>query len=119
MTDRAKIIDFYLAKISDKSFEISDVRKDLERNNYPEDEIRVIVRLIDNEMQRRLDADLTNKKARDLTYFGAGVAILGLFITIATYTRLIDMGNRFIISFGPILGGLTIMFMGLARRIRR
>jgi hypothetical protein len=118
MTERTKIVDFYLKKIADKDFEISDVRKDLERNSIDEDEIKVIVKLVDNELQRKLLTETENKRATDLVYVGAVITLIGLFITVGTYTGLIPMGDSFLIVYGPFLGGLSILFMGLARKRR-
>jgi hypothetical protein len=118
MTDRAKIVDFYLQKISDTGFEISEVRKDLERNNFDNEEIKVIVRLVDNELQRRLLKSANNEKAKGLVFTGAVITLVGIAITFGTYTGLIDMGNSFLIAYGPILAGLSILFTGLAKRRR-
>jgi hypothetical protein len=118
MKDRAKIVDFYLQKLSDKNFEISDVRKDLEKNSFDEAEIRIIVRLVDNELQRRLFIDSHNRKSFDLVYIGAILTFLGAGFTIATYTGLINMGDSFLIAYGPFLGGLSILMTGLAKRIK-
>ena len=62
MTDRSKIVDFYLERIKDKEFEISQVRSDLEKSNFEEAEIKVIVRLVDKELQRYLLVKTSNKK---------------------------------------------------------
>ncbi len=119
MEDRAKIVNFYLEKLSDKNFEISDVRRDLEKNNFQEDEIKIIVRLVDNELQRRELIKSNNKASIDLISIGAILTSLGAGITIATYTGLINMGNSFLIVYGPFLGGLSILMTGLAKRARK
>ncbi|MBX2967025.1 MAG: hypothetical protein KF845_12845 [Cyclobacteriaceae bacterium] len=38
------------------------------------------------------------------------------YFTIGTYTGLIEMGDYFSLTYGPILGGLSILFYGLGRR---
>ena len=118
MTDRAQIVNFYLQKISNNDFEILDIRKDLERNNFDEEEIKIIVRLVDNELQRRLLADTTNKRSIDLVYIGAVIALVGLIVTVGTYTGMINTGNSFLIAYGPFFGGLSILFAGLAKKRR-
>jgi hypothetical protein len=118
MTDRAKIVDFYLQKITDNDFEISEVRKDMERNKFEEEEIKIIVRLVDNELQRRLLTATSNKKATDLVYIGTVITLIGVVITVGTYTGLIPMGDSFLIVYGPFLGGLATLFTGLAKRRR-
>jgi hypothetical protein len=118
MTDRAKIIDYYFQRINNKDFEISEVRRDLEKNNYDEDEIRIIVKLVDNELQRRNLLYTNNRKANDLIYIGGTVTMIGIIITVGTYTGLIEMGNSFLIVYGPFFGGLSILLTGLAKRQR-
>lgn len=116
MTDRSKIVDFYLQKVTEKGFEISEVRKDLERNKFDEAEIKVIVRLVDNELQRKLLTITQNKRANDLVSVGAILTLVGATVTMATYTGLIEMGNNFLLAFGPFFGGLSILVIGLARK---
>jgi len=117
MTERSKIVNFYLQRLTD-SFEISEVRKDLERNNYDEDEIKLIVRLVDSELQRRLLTATNNKRANNLVYIGAILTLVGVSVTLGTFTGIINMGNSFIIVYGPFFGGISILFMGLANRKR-
>lgn len=116
MTDRAKIVNYYLQKIKDKDFEILDVRRDLERNSFDEEEIKIIVRLVDSELQRKLLTAEDNKKAIDLVLVGGVITLVGLIITVGTYTGVINMGGSFLIVYGPFFGGLSILFAGLAKR---
>jgi|SRR5690606_15753971 len=116
MNDRAKIIDHYLQQLDNPDFEITQVRADLERNNFDEEEIRVIVRLVDNELQRRQLTGSRNKQAGELIYVGGILTALGAGFTIATYTGLINMGNSFLLVYGPFLGGLSILVAALTRK---
>ena len=116
MNDRAKIIDHYLQQLDNPDFEITQIRSDLERNNFDEDEIRVIVRLVDNELQRRQLTSSRYKNAGELVWVGGILTALGAGYTIATYTGLINMGNSFLLVYGPILGGLSILVAALARK---
>lgn len=114
--DRAKIVDYYIEKINDKDFNILIVRQELEKNNVDEQEIKIIVRLVDNEMQRRLTTKATNDNSKELVWFGGIIAAAGLIFTIGTYSGIIKMGNHFLLAYGPILGGLSILFYGLGKR---
>lgn len=115
-TDRAKVVDFYLQRAGHKGFDISTVRSDLERHNVNEEEIRIIVRLVDNEHQQRLLKAADQKRANDLVYTGGVITLIGASITIATYTGLINMGDSFLIVYGPFLAGLSVMVSGVAKR---
>lgn len=116
MNDRAKIVDYYLQKLDDPNFEITQVRADLERNNFDEEQIRIIVRLVDNELQRRVLTSARSSRAVEWVWVGAILTALGAGITIATYVGIIDMGDSFMLVYGPFLGGLAILFAGLARK---
>jgi hypothetical protein len=113
--DRVKIVNYFIDKIEDKNFEIHQVRQELEKNNLDEEEIRIIVRLVDNELQRRLLLNTENKRSNDLIWIGLILTAIGMGITIGTYTGIINMGDHFLITYGPFLGGLSILFGGLAR----
>ncbi|MCZ8022241.1 MAG: hypothetical protein O9302_14640 [Cyclobacteriaceae bacterium] len=117
--DRAKIVDFYLAKIDEKDFDILQVRKDLEKNNIEEEEIKIIVRLVDNEMQRRLIHGENNTDNNHVIWMGGILTAIGLFITLGTYIGFIDMGNSFVFAYGPLFTGAAILLGGLAYKRRQ
>ena len=52
--DRKQLIDHYLQRLTEKGFEIYDVRRELEKKNVEEEEIKIIVRAVDDELQARL-----------------------------------------------------------------
>lgn len=114
--DRARVVDFYLQKINDKDFTILQVRQELEKSKIDEEEIKIIVRLVDNALQRRLVNIAANGKSRELIWIGGAITLVGSLVTILTYTGLIDMGNHFLVAYGPVLGGLSILIYGLGRR---
>ena len=116
--DRAKLVDFFMAKIHDKDFEIYQVRQELEKHNIDEEEIKVIVRIVDNAHQRLSLTKAGNSKANELIWIGLVITIVGAGITMATYLGVINMGNSFLIAYGPFFGGLGILFAGLAKKKR-
>jgi hypothetical protein len=115
---RAKIVDHYIHKVTEENFDIDQVRKELVWNNVDEDEIRIIVRLVDNEVQRRIVTTSGSKRSTALVGVGLVVTLVGAAITIFTYFGIIDTGNSFVIAYGPFLGGLSILAGGLAGRRR-
>ena len=52
--DTKQRIDHYIQRLSDKNFEIYDVRRELEQQKVDEEEIKIIVRAVDAELQARL-----------------------------------------------------------------
>ena len=113
---RAKIIDHYLRKIQEENFDVYQVRKELEKSNVDEEEIKIIVRLVDNEVQRGATRKSKNESATPLIQIGIFLTVIGAGITIATYTGIIDMGNQFLVVYGPFLGGISLLVTGLAKR---
>jgi hypothetical protein len=117
--ERAKIVDHFLAKVSsEKDFNIYEVRQELEKHNFEEEEIKQIVRIVDNELQRTHQIKSNNKKATDLMWVGAVLTVIGIGVTLGTYTGLLPMGNSFLITYGPFLGGLSILFGAMAKKRR-
>lgn len=114
--DRAKIVDYFLGKLEDKNFSILDVRQELEKNNIDEEEIRVIVKLVDSELRRKITNKSSADSSREIVWLGGSITLAGLVLTIGTYTGLIDMGNYFVLAYGPILGGISILFYGRNRK---
>ena len=53
MDTTEKIIAHFLNQIDDKDFDLSHVRKVLEKENYPESEIREVIKELDNALQPR------------------------------------------------------------------
>lgn len=118
--NRAQIVDYFFSKLDDKDFTISQVRQELENKNWDEEEIKVVVQLVDRELQGRLLAKSENSKSSDLVWIGSILTAIGAGITIGTYIGLINMGDHYLITYGPFLGGVSILFSGLAaNRTRR
>lgn len=67
---RANIVDHYIGKLSDPHFEIDQIRKELEGKDMPDEEIRVIVQLVDNELQKQLLAKSTGKRSNEFVVVG-------------------------------------------------
>lgn len=115
---RAKLINHYLEKLQEPGFEIDQIRKEL-NGKVPEEDIRAIVRVIDSSLQSKAFTKTTNTRASELIIAGAVLTIVGAGITIGTYTGLINMGDSFLIVYGPFFGGLSLLLTGLAQRKAR
>lgn len=114
--DRARIVDYYLEKVDGRNFDLFDARKEMEKNQVDEQEIKTIIRLLDNELQRRMIYEAQNKQATAIFWVGAVITVVGAVITLGTFFDIIPMGNSFMIAYGPFLSGLAIMFSGLAKK---
>lgn len=113
---RAKLIDYYIEKSQSQDFQIDQIRKELEPNNIPEEDIRAIVKLVDNHILNSAFTKNSKNKSTELIIAGTILALLGVGVTIATYTGLINLGDNFLVVYGPFFGGVSMIFGGLAQR---
>jgi len=117
--NRARIVDYYLEKVDGKNFDLFDARKEMEKNQVDEQEIKTIIRLLDNELQRKMIYEAQRKQANAIFWIGVVVSSIGAVITLGTFFGFIPMGNSFLLAYGPFFSGLAIMFSGLAKKRRR
>lgn len=103
---RAEIIDHYLQKATERNFDISIIRKELEQAGVEDEEIKTIVRIVDNELQRNAIVGERETQLAHLTAVGAVVMIIGAAVTILTYTGVLGDGTSYFFAYGPLLGGL-------------
>lgn len=113
---RAKLIDHYLEKSLEEGFEIDQIRKELEANDVEDEEIRVIVRIVDADIQKRALVKTSNQKSSAFIYIGLAFILVSVVVTIGTYTGLIDTGNSFVILYGPFFTGVSILLAALAKK---
>lgn len=116
---KEEIINYYLQRLDEKDFEISQVRRDLEKRNVEPEEITSIVQIVDNELQRYIKYKSKKTKGNKMTWAGVFLMTAGVGITFLTYNGIIDLGNRFILSYGPFLGGLSLIFLGQSHKLNR
>ncbi len=114
--DRDHYIDRYLELLEETDLEIDQVRKELEAKNLEPEDIKYIVRRIDSAIQHKALTRTTNRKYNELVYIGTAMIIVGVGITVATYTGIIDLGDSFLILYGPVISGVSLLLTGLARR---
>jgi hypothetical protein len=105
----------YLAKKLD-GMSFSDIRKQLVFKGLSDEQIKVVIRSIDNKIIHGAVSKSNKSIANQFIYMGLSVTGLGLLITIGTYTGFISMGNSYLLCYGPILGGLGILAMGFNKR---
>lgn len=113
---RAKIIDHYILEAQNPGFEIDTIIRELSEKNVDHEEIQIIVRVVDNEIQRNVLIKTANDKSKELILVGLVLAVIGGGITIGTYTGLINLGNTFLLAYGPFFAGVSIMLTGLAKK---
>jgi hypothetical protein len=116
--NRAEIIKTYFKKVDSGELEFSKLRKTLEGINIEKEEIDIIVPLIDRKALRAMEIKADNAKGKNMFYGGLILAIVGLIVTVGTFTGLINLKGFGIIAYGPIAGGLIMAMVGKAKMNR-
>jgi hypothetical protein len=114
--NRAQIVDYYIEKSKEKGFELDQIRRELQSRDIPDEEIRAIVRLVDNDMQRELLTKSSSSKSNEIMWAGIVLTVIGAGITLGTYTGLITMGDSFLIVYGPFFAGLSMITGSFIKR---
>ena len=106
--------EYFVKKKDGMSF--SHIRKDLEDKGLSNEQISVIIRSIDHKIITDEVSKSNKSIGKQMIFMGLVLTSLGLFITIATYSGFIDMGDQYLLSYGPIFGGIGLIAIGLNRR---
>jgi len=109
---RAGLVDHYIRASEKPGFEIDQIRKELKSKGVLEEDISSIVRLVDSHMQRQELSKSSRNKSKELIAIGGLITAVGLIVTVRTYSGIIKMGNSFILMYGPIIGGISLMLTG-------
>lgn len=112
--DIKKLADLYLSE-NKNGMSFSQIRKKLEEQNIPEDQIKLIIRSMDDEIFKKESIKSNNSKAIETIGVGAFLMLFGLSVTISVFFHIIDVGNTFVIAHGPIIIGLGIMISGIGK----
>jgi hypothetical protein len=116
---REEMIAQYIRQLDEKEIEISQVRRELEEKHMSDEDIKIVVRAVDAELQRRLTTQQQHKNASSLIWIGLVLMATGVVITVLSSKKIIDIGNRDILSYGPFLGGLALFFIGRSKKLQR
>lgn len=112
-----EIIEHYYHEVKNgMSFET--VRNQLSQSNFSPEEIKFIIREIDNSLIYN-DFKKQDKSSRnEFLRLGIFLTGLGLLITISTFFGIVNLGNQFILAYGPIIAGISvIIYSKSARRV--
>lgn len=105
----------YCAKIRSGKLDYSRLRSDLELKIKQKEDIEIIVERIDRDLKRMELADMEKSKGKQMFYGGLFVMISGVLLTVVTYLGIIDLGGGFLIAYGPALGGLGMILVGVVK----
>ncbi len=114
--DRKQTIDYYIQRLSDKNFQIYDVRRELEQQKVAEEEIRIIVRAVDDELQHRLQHGNPGETASQFIRIGIILVIVGVVLTTLALSGILKMGRLLILAYSPFFIGLSMILVGFLKR---
>ncbi len=114
--DTKKRIDHYIQRLSDKNFEIYDVRRELEQQKVDEEEIKIIVRAVDAEMQDRLLRTTSPDYTAVFIRLGIILILIGLTFDLAIVVGIINAGVFFMFAYGSFFGGISMLLIGMFKR---
>ena len=106
--DRKKLLNYCIEEAQNGK-DLDEIRKELQQLELGEQDITDIIKYVSNKMINRDLANTQKSYRREYYLIGWFLLVAGSFITIATYTGLIYMGNSYIISLGPIIVGIALI----------
>lgn len=109
---RKEWVEEFCEKIRAGEMDFSQVRATLSANGNTEEDINEISRRVDRDLNRMAQKDAERAKGKQMFIGGLILMNLGILITALTYFGIINMGNRFLFAYGPILAGITLTLLG-------
>ncbi|MCE7990732.1 MAG: hypothetical protein HEP71_02080 [Roseivirga sp.] len=107
--DKSKIIDHYTEEIASGRKDFGQVRADLKTLGHEDEYIDQVIRYIDNKLIAGDFQKVGKKLNREYFYVGIFLLAAGLISTLGTYFGIIDIGNVYVITYGPIAAGLGLI----------
>ncbi len=114
--DTKQRIDHYIQRLSDKNFEIYDVRRELEQQKVDEEQIKIIVRAVDAELQGRLLRTTKPDYTSLFIRMGIILILIGLVLGLANVVGIINAGVFFMFAYGSFFGGISMLLIGMFKR---
>ena len=105
-------VAIYSEKITSETMEFSELRKTQESKGYEQKEIDIIVNRVDRNLIKAAELKHEHSVGKNIFIVGLLIMAAGILTTVLTYTGIVDLGNEYIVAYGPALGGLVTALMG-------
>jgi hypothetical protein len=113
-------VDYFVDQVAGGQLAFDQVRGQLESEGLPEQEIKMIVRQVDDEVQGRLLGQSKKSGFNQMIFVGLFLALIGLILTIGSLVGFLSKGiDMAIFAYGPLFAGLVILFAGIRRKKRK
>jgi hypothetical protein len=110
MMEQSEIVKQYVARINRGEITFDRVRQELTAQRMSEDEIKSIVRGVDEALQQELVRGGTQSMRDNLFRIGLVLTVAGLLLTVATLAGFIEPdGFGTFIAYGPLLIGISMI----------
>lgn len=111
----SELIGYFVDKVQSGEITFDKVRPELEQRGIAENEIKAIVRQVDDELQNQATS---GSSYNQLVIVGIAVTLVGVVITVASYAGFFSLTSSYVIvvAYGPVLAGIAMIFSGLRRK---
>lgn len=106
---------YYLQKKLDGA-DYSTIRKELKEKGLPMEDISRIIDAIDTKIVSGMFSKQGRSEMSATMVIGFLLLVGGCVLTFGTYFKWIDLGNYYVISYGPIITGIGMMAGASAKR---
>ena len=115
----SELVQFFVDKVQRGEITFDKVRPELMSRGMGEDEIKIVVRRVDEELQNQLLSG--QKSSPQLIVVGIIISAVGVILTIAVHSGFFSSIRSYVALFGyiPIVAGIAMIFVSLKRRNRK
>lgn len=106
--DKGKLIDYCLEEARNGK-DFGTLRDELKAFNLEPKEIDQIIKYVDDNLLNNALQGAHKSHRREYLMVGWFLLIVGVLATILSYTGIIDMGDSYLIVYGPIIAGIGLI----------
>ena len=103
-----ELTEYYLER-KQEGMSFSTIRIELEEKNISNNDIKFIIREIDDKLLTQISESSEKMKTNSQLVIGVFLFSGGMLASLGTYLGWINMGNYFIVAYGPIFVGLGMI----------
>jgi hypothetical protein len=113
-----ELINDFVSRIMKGEITFDKIRPLLEGQGLDESRIKMIVRMVDDEIQKTLLANSTSSSADQVIRIGIILLVIGAVFTIGSVAGFFSLGNSYlaIFAYGTLIAGLFLIVGGVKRK---
>ncbi|OEK00629.1 hypothetical protein BFP97_03520 [Roseivirga sp. 4D4] len=106
--DKKKLLDYCLEEARNGK-DFGTLREELRAFELQPKEIDQIIKYVDDHLLNQAFSGARRSHRREYLMVGWFLLIVGVLATVLTYTGVINMGDSYLIVYGPIIAGLGLI----------